>query len=425
MAIRLPPGIQSREHTPRGASRPRTQYRAFVSDSMRKTSSGRSARVSSPWLDTLAEARAWKEEVEHERRSRGRLSADRQITVLKACDVWLSASQKVGMHGRRPIRESTGRRYKITIENLIKPTIGLLKVAELSAGDIRRWVNDQVAEKTRDEVGRGLDIVRQAFDYQVELDAIAANPASSIKLAKRDDDSEQGVVTAFMEPAAVKLMRQVADAFARQGYQGDRAALSKHTTNGTLAARAKAWAKYRPMFYLLITAGIRIGELCALQWKDVDFEGGTIRIEKTINDKGVIGPPKTRTSIRTITMSGKPMEILKGWYDACPDRSPSTYVFGGDKPAIRSNLSARMWKPLMVAAGLVDEEGSSLWSFHDCRHWHASVLINNGMDPQQVCNRLGHANVTTTLRIYTHLFKEQKAKGNTRAVELEDKVLAM
>ena len=74
---------------------------------------------------------------------------------------------------------------------------------------------------------------------------------------------------------------------------------------------------------------------------------------------------------------------------------------------------------------MVDEDGDLHWSFHDCRHYHASVLIGQGMEPQLVCERLGHANVTTTLRIYTHLFQAHRGLGNVRAVELEDQVLAI
>ena len=423
MAQRLPPGITSRRHVPRGATKERTQYRATVSDPGKRTSSGRVGRATSRWFDTLSEARDWHDERRDQVRRYGTASGGSAITVSEGVDLWLEVAQKVGHQGRKEIRKSTADRHGVTIENHIKPTIGLLRMAELRAGSIRRWVDDQVVARGRLETARALEILKGAYDYLVSTDELLGNPAASIKLSKRIGDDEIGVVSSFMEPEVVEKLLRGADDLAAHGRILDSAA-SEGTRSGAghFSARAKAWSRHRPLVYLLIASGVRIGEALALQWQDIDFDAGAIRVEKTVDSDGKVGPPKTRSSIRTVPLGGHMMDILK----AMPgNHLDAHYVFGGAKPADRHNLSNRAWKTLMTLVGLVDEKGTPLWSFHDCRHFHASVLIGAGMDPQQVCERLGHANVTTTLRIYTHLFKARRGLKNRRAVELEGALLGL
>jgi integrase len=208
---------------------------------------------------------------------------------------------------------------------------------------------------------------------------------------------------------------RTADALALHGYAGE---VPEHLNSGAghIAVRRKAWQRYRPMSYLLIGSGVRIGEALALQWKDIDFETGSIRVEKTVDGDGKVGPPKTRSSVRTIPLGATMMAMLG---EMPGPHNLLHYILGGAKPASRTNLRKRAWLVLMAAAGMLDEEDDALWSFHDCRHFHASFLIASGMDAHQVSERLGHANVTTTQRIYVHLFKAQRGLRNVRAVELE------
>lgn len=427
MARDLPPGIQSREHAPRGTTRKRTQYRVFISDSSRKTASGRVARISSAWFDTLAEAKEWQAERKGESRS-GTLAAARDLRVGEACDAWLKTAKTIGHQGRKPIRQTTWERQDITIRNHIKPTIGTLKMAELGAPDVRKWVIEQVEERGRQETGRALDILKGAYDHAVEIGQLRANPASAIRLSKResDDEDDVGIVSEFMQPDEVARILRAADDLAEKGYVGSEHDFARNESFGHLKVRAKGWAdRYRPLVYFLLATGTRIGEANGVQWKHIDLEAGEVHIEQSVNQKGVVGPTKTKSSIRHIPVGPIVIEMLK----AMPGkRDPEHFVFGGDaptKPANRRNLHARCWVALMVAAGMLDEDEGTYWSFHDCRHFFASLLIDQGTEAQQVCDLLGHANVTTTLRIYTHLFKAKRGRMNKAARQLESVILAL
>ena len=162
--------------------------------------------------------------------------------------------------------------------------------------------------------------------------------------------------------------------------------------------------------YICLTTGIRIGEVCALKWSDIDLKGGVIRIRQTIEriyilDNGigrtelVIGPPKTQNSIRDIPIVSELKTLLEG----CPKPNDTdSYILTGSlrptEPRTYRNYYSRMLERL----------GIPHIKFHSLRHSFATMCIKSGCDYKAVSSILGHSDIRTTLNLYVHPGLEQK-----------------
>jgi integrase len=164
-------------------------------------------------------------------------------------------------------------------------------------------------------------------------------------------------------------------------------------------------------FYLLaVSTGMRLGELQALKWADIDLSERTLSVNRTLSaTKGgpVFGPPKTSRSRRKIFLSLKSVEALRRhrerqatekevlgdrWHD---DDLVFCSVVG--TPLSRHNLGSRSFKPLLRRANLPNIR------FHELRHTCATLLLSKNVHPKLVQELLGHASISTTLDTYSHV----------------------
>lgn len=157
-------------------------------------------------------------------------------------------------------------------------------------------------------------------------------------------------------------------------------------------------------FLLRLETGIRLGEVCALRWSDVDFTSGLLHIRRTayrINYGGrtelVTQTPKTDNSLQTIPLTAKMLSILRSFRAGEND-----YLFtGSDKPMEPRTLQYRFQK-------FLKELGISSRNFHILRHSFATRCIDCGMDIKSLPEILGHANVQVTLQMYVHPSMDSK-----------------
>ena len=172
---------------------------------------------------------------------------------------------------------------------------------------------------------------------------------------------------------------------------------------------------FRCMMYLLITAGLRRGELLGLQWRDIDFDALTIEVQRNVTyspDKGVVvDTPKTENSSRVIPLLPFVADLLQAYRAVAPSGGADTMLlFPGDDllgtPRTPAGLTHRV-KRFMRLHGLPD------MSPHDLRHSCATLLLNNGADIKSVQEILGHTNASTTLNFYVRSDMERmKAAAN-------------
>lgn len=164
--------------------------------------------------------------------------------------------------------------------------------------------------------------------------------------------------------------------------------------------------------YLSLSAGLRIGEVCALRWCDLDLKRGVIHVSKTVQriyviDEGIphtellLGTPKTAHSIREIPMSSDLIGILDS---IVPGKYPYNYVMT-DSPKPTEPRTYRNWyKSLLHELDLPDMR------FHSLRHSFATRCIEGHCDYKTVSVILGHSDISTTLNLYVHPDMDQKRR---------------
>lgn len=162
---------------------------------------------------------------------------------------------------------------------------------------------------------------------------------------------------------------------------------------------------------LCIYTGIRLGELCALKWGDIDLEAGTMSITRTVSrtklfQEGgnktalLIGTPKSQKSLRKIPLPSFLLKICEG-YKEMYDYENNYILTRGNAP-IDPRTYQKLYKRILRKAGVKDRK------FHAIRHTFATRALELGVDIKTLSEILGHSNVSITLNIYAHSLMEQK-----------------
>jgi integrase len=177
----------------------------------------------------------------------------------------------------------------------------------------------------------------------------------------------------------------------------------------------------RTAIVVLAGSGLRIGELLGLKLSDVDFKSGTIRVERQRLQSGLIGPPKTGKSRRTVPVGEVVTDALLTHLAARPSKEWLFTMEEGEP------LNYRRWKTewncarraLQAAENEAAERAGRKpvelphMVTHDLRHFYASALIAGGASVKQVQLVLGHASAVITLRIYAHLWPGEEDRTRT------------
>jgi integrase len=167
---------------------------------------------------------------------------------------------------------------------------------------------------------------------------------------------------------------------------------------------------------LCLYTGLRIGELLALEWRDIDFINCELSVTKTCYDGKdefgnfgrIIGTPKTETSRRTIPLPKQIIPLLK----EAKKNNNSKYVVGDGNKLISVRSYQRSFE-LLLKKQKISHHG-----FHALRHTFATRAIECGMDVKTLSEILGHKNPTITLNRYVHSFMTHKKEFMNRLGKL-------
>ncbi len=165
--------------------------------------------------------------------------------------------------------------------------------------------------------------------------------------------------------------------------------------------------------YICLSAGMRIGEVCALTWEDIDTDNGIISVNRTIQriyviEDGtrrtelILDTPKTKNFIREIPISKDLLRILKPFKKIV---NPLFFVLTNDAKPTEPRTYRSYYKNLMKELKMPELK------FHGLRHSFATRCIESNCDYKTVSVLLGHSNISTTLNLYVHPNMEQKKKA--------------
>jgi integrase len=173
---------------------------------------------------------------------------------------------------------------------------------------------------------------------------------------------------------------------------------------------ALAPAEYKVLFSIAISTGVRVGELIAFIWSDLDRENGTLSVTGSVW-RGKRYSPKTSASIRTLRLSPGLIALLEHQLSRSEFRRPTDFIFGqlDGKPQDPDHLRQQVLYPILEQMGI--ERSDRAYGFHAFRHSAGSVLYKTTRDAKLVQSTLGHSNIQTTMDIYTHLDKQQIEEG--------------
>lgn len=295
-----------------------------------------------------------------------------QVTFHRACELWKNDK-------KRYVKKSTMAAYSLIIHNHLEPRFGLLK--EVNRQSVQKMVDDELAAGVSQQTIRGWIIVLKMILRFCEARGYIRHRIMEIRFPTQRVRRQAPVLSVEEERRMMEW-------------------LSRHRDTYSLGLR------------ICLLTGIRIGEICALTWKDVDLEAGVIRIRRTVHrvylfDSGAkhteltVDFPKTANSYRDIPIIKELSDIL---YEYSQKADPDSFVVSGRlRPAEPQTMRNHLKK---VAESL----NLSMRRFHGLRHTFATRCVESKCDYKTLSTILGHSNVGTTMNLYVHPGIEQKRK---------------
>lgn len=280
---------------------------------------------------------------------------------------------------RQFVKKSTFAAYALIVETHLQPAFGnLTAITEKDVQDfVLHKLNGGLSQKTIKDM---LIVLRMILKFGAKKNYCVYAPIDVIFPTDRERQELEVLSIANQK----KIMRFVEDNFTFRNLG----------------------------IFICLSTGIRIGEICALTWDDIDIENGVIHIRKTIQriyvkENGIkktellIDTPKTATSMRDIPMIKDLYEILKPLKKVVNN---DYFVLTNEATPTEPRTYRNYYKKLL------DKLGIPPIKFHGLRHSFATRCIESKCDYKTVSVILGHSNISTTLNLYVHPNYEQKKK---------------
>lgn len=288
---------------------------------------------------------------------------------------------------RPSVKVRTYERYKLIVEQHIKDKIGGIELNNLSPLVLQSFITE-LLQCGNKKTGKGLSAN--------SVNAVISVIQSSLKTAH--------LLGLTKECAADKLKRPKLKEKPVECFTFAEQKQIEHAIRS--GKKDKLYG-----IILCLYSGLRIGELMALQWSDIDFVKGVLTVSKSCHDgKGglVIDEPKTATSRRVIPLPKQLLPMMK----ALKRRSASPFVVSASGNPVSVRSYQRSFE-LLLKKLKIPHKG-----FHSLRHTFATRAIECGMDVKTLSEILGHKNPTVTLNRYAHSLMEHKKEMMNRLGKL-------
>lgn len=267
--------------------------------------------------------------------------------------------------------EHTMLNKQYVIDNKLMPYFGEKRMNEITVADIRIWQNELMQMGYKPTYLKCINNQLSAiFNYGVRYYDLKENPCRKAGSMGKSKAEEMEIWTKdeFQNFLDCLMDKQI------------------------------SWLAFQVLFW----TGIRIGELLALTFGDIDLEGRIITINKSyqrLKGRDVITPPKTPKSNRKVNIPQFLVEDINDYKDRLYAPQPEDRVF----PITKTFLESEMKRGIKLS-------GMKNLHIHSLRHSHASLLIEMGVSPKEIAERLGHENIETTLNTYSHLYPDKQER---------------
>ena len=296
-------------------------------------------------------------------------------------DIWLENYIKPSVKVR------TYERYALIIDKHISTDVGKCEISELSALVLQNFIT-KLLESGNCKTGNGLSAN--------SVNAIISVLQSSLQTAHLIGVANEYTANKIKRP---KLKEKPVECFTL----AEQKQIEQAILNGK---KDKLYG-----IILCFYSGLRIGELIALQWSDIDFVKGILTVSKSCHDgkEGlIIDEPKTVTSRRVIPLPKQLLPVLK----SIKKKSDSPFVVSVNGKLVSVRSYQRSFELLLKKLNIPHK------GFHSLRHTFATRALECGMDVKTLSEILGHKNPTVTLNRYAHSLMEHKADMMNRLGKL-------
>ncbi|EMF0304663.1 site-specific integrase [Enterococcus faecium] len=343
---------------------------------------GKQVRTTRRGFKTKKEAQLALTKLQLEYESNG-LNKSKELTFQEVYDLWI-------VNYEQTVKESSFVKTKEQFANHILPAFGALKINKISIDIAQKFANEKVKRFVlyREFINNASRIC----DYAIKFGYLQDNPFKKITVPKRKVSVHEENTLNFFNKEELEIFLK--------------------------SVEKKKDIRMYSFFRTLAFTGMRVGELLALTWKDIDFNDNYIKINKTLargkNRRLYVEQPKTKNSKRDIPVDDETMNILKKWRLeqrkwlltlGINTLSKNQLVFSNQK-----NEYLQLSKPRKWLEVIIKQNNLKRITIHGLRHTHASLLLEAGANIKDVQERLGHSSIQITMDLYIHITDKRKEK---------------
>lgn len=307
--------------------------------------------------------------------------SNKKVLMSSLCEQWLEFK-------KQDIKESTYIKYRNIISNHIKPIIGQLYINSLRVENMQKFAlllqNKGLSNKSVRDI---LSAVSAILKYAKKIGVYTDN----IHIEELYPKAEKRQIRILPDDERIRL----------EGY----------------LLKSNDPAKFGIL--LALYSGMRIGEICALKWSNIDLESETISVVQTLQrlqdreNKGktkiLISEPKSHSSKKIIPIPAFLTEILRRMKPQTAD----AFLLSGNQNPIEPKTLQNKYKRCLKECNIPDI------NFHTLRHTFATRCVQVGFDIKSLSEILGHSSVGTTLNLYAHPTLEYKRSNMNKLALLE------
>ena len=324
------------------------------------------------WFETNARGEKKKRRKRGFETKREALEYERQkkLNNSRSMDMKLSEFMEIYFDDKQnELKERTMKNKRYMMTQHIIPYFGNQMMSEISAGQIIQWQNEMQTKGFSEAYLRMIqNQLTSLFTHASRIYDLHTNPCKKVKRMGSSDNRSLDFWTVDEYQKFIQTM--------------------------------EPGSRYYLIFEILFWTGCRIGEMLALTKSDIDFTENRISISKTYyrtERKDVITTPKTEQSVRVIDIPQFLTQEIKDYVDKLYELPDDERIFPIVAEAVQHKLKHNC-----------EKTGVKKIRVHDIRHSHVAYLINQGVQPLIIKERLGHRDIKITLNTYGHLYPNQQ-----------------